>query len=108
MSSLAKSKSDFNSMSLFSGYSGKREKSEEEREMEKKLFYGRKSGVSKLARHGFYEDNSMEAKDRNDRRSKVQLERKMSSMVSKVDCKTDSFDVVIIIESIKYEFLERS
>jgi hypothetical protein len=78
--STSRSKSEFEFNGLFSGYS--HTKSENEREMDKKLFHGRKSKMAKLRVHGFFEDNSMAAKDRKELRNQMQLKRKQSSMVS--------------------------
>lgn len=77
-----RNKSDFDSINIFSGYS--RTKTDKEKEMDKKLFHGRKTKVEKLAIHGFYKDTSMEANDREQLRNKMQLQRKQSSMVSGV------------------------
>jgi hypothetical protein len=75
-----RSKSEFEFNTLLSGYT--RAKTDKEKELDKKLFHGRKSGVAKLATHGFYEDNSMAANDRKELRNQMQLKRKQSSMVS--------------------------
>lgn len=74
------SKSDFEFNTLFSGYT--RTKTDQEKEMDKKMFHGRQTKVAKLAAHGFYEDTSMAANDRKELRHKMQLKRKQSSMVS--------------------------
>ena len=76
------SRSDFDSTTLFSGYT--RTKTDKEKELDKKLFHGRKTNVEKLAIHGFYKDTSMAANDRMMLRNKMQLQRKQSSMVSAI------------------------
>lgn len=77
MTTRSKSEFQFNTLS---GYS--QTKTEKEKEMDKRLFHGRKAGVAKMSVHGFYEDNSMAANDRKELRNQMKLKRKQSSMVA--------------------------
>mmetsp|Transcript_11071 Transcript_11071/g.18085 ORF Transcript_11071/g.18085 Transcript_11071/m.18085 type:complete len:921 (+) Transcript_11071:175-2937(+) len=78
MSTTRRSKSEFEFNNLFSGYT--HTKTDKEKELDKKLFHGRNSKMAKMSIHGFYEDNSMAARDRKELRNQMQLKRKQSSM----------------------------
>ncbi len=73
-------KSDFAFNSICSGYSDDTERLAKEKEGFK-FFYGRQGGISKLVKHGFYEDNSLDAERRKKLKSEMQLKRHQSSMV---------------------------